>query len=70
MKTTRHINQRDYFFFFIIISRNLRELLNEAHNATLLNPRAAAAFQGLAQRGQKLGKELSAKKEIKLEFLQ
>ena len=58
------------FFFFIIISRNLRELLNEAHNATLLNPRAAAAFQGLAQRGQKLGKELSAKKEIKLEFLQ
>ena len=43
-------------FNFMIICRNLRELLNEAHNATLLNPRATAAFQGLPQPGQKLGK--------------
>ena len=42
-------------FSFIIICRNLRELLNEAHNHTMLNPRAAAAFQHLAG-GRKLGK--------------
>ena len=37
------------------ILRNLRDLLEEAHTHTMLNPRAAAIFQVLCQPNEKLG---------------
>ena len=54
-----NLNYVNYLFITItiIVCRNLRELLNEAHHATLLHPRIAAAYEGLLQPGQKLGKE-------------